>query len=346
MKKVSIVLAVYNSEKYIARCIDSLCKQTYTNLEIIIIDDGSTDNSAKICSDYRDNDKRISLYCPGDNNVSYARNYALGKISGEYVTFIDADDWCEKTYMEDLVASIEENDADISISEYFEHVKGKRIKRNLRDFDNSLTDKKNGINNLLAFFAERNIFTACWGKMYKTCIVKENDILFSERAIVNSDILFNMHYLLFCKKAGFVDKGLYNYIKYSSSLSAKRENDAISIIDIVYEEKMRFLSKSSLSSDDIHLRISHWKLRMTAFAAYREITAKSYIPFNERYKNTLDIMSSVRNQLSLKDIDFTRIRIKTRCFLRLSPIINKWTLPIVILPINLISIVKRRWDNG
>ncbi|MCK5758816.1 MAG: glycosyltransferase [Clostridiales bacterium] len=346
MKKVSVVLPVYNAEKYIAKCLDSLCKQTYTNLEIIIVDDGSTDNSAKICSDYRDDDKRVFLYCPGDNNVSYARNYALGKISGEYVTFIDADDWCEKTYMEDLVASIEGNDADISISEYFEHVKGKRIKRNLSDFDSSLTDKKNGINNLLAFFAERNIFAACWGKMYKTCIVKENDILFSERAIVNGDILFNMHYLLFCKKASFVYKGLYNYIKYSSSLSAKRENDAISIIDIVYEEKMRILSKSSLSSDEINLRLSHWKLRMTAFAAYREITTKSYIPFSERYKNILDIMSSVRNQLSSEDIDFTRIRIKTRWFLRLSPLINKWTLPIVILPIYLISIFKRRWDNS
>ena len=117
MKKhlVSIVVPVYNVEKYLKRCVDSIINQSYNNIEILLVDDGSTDSSGKICDDYLKKDSRIKVIHKQNGGLSDARNFGIDKSTGDYLSFIDSDDWIEKDMIMNLFNSIINEKSDISI---------------------------------------------------------------------------------------------------------------------------------------------------------------------------------------------------------------------------------------
>ena len=102
-EKVSVIVPVFNVEKYLRQCLDSILQQTYQNLEIIIINDGSTDGSDAICREYAGKDSRISYFAKENTGISDTRNVGIRQATGEYVTFVDSDDWVEHTYVEELM---------------------------------------------------------------------------------------------------------------------------------------------------------------------------------------------------------------------------------------------------
>lgn len=115
---VSIIIPIYNADKYLGRCLNSVVNQTYSNLEIILINDGSTDSSLNICKEYAGKDKRIILVNKKNEGVSIARNTGIEKSSGEYVAFLDADDWIAPNYIEQLIKPFENENVDISVCDY------------------------------------------------------------------------------------------------------------------------------------------------------------------------------------------------------------------------------------
>lgn len=116
---ISIVVPVYNVEKYLVQCLDSILGQTYHNWELILVDDGSYDKSYKICCEYATKDERIKLLSQNNQGVSKARNVGLALAKGEYVTFIDSDDFVKKDYLEKLYQALIANQADIAIGDYY-----------------------------------------------------------------------------------------------------------------------------------------------------------------------------------------------------------------------------------
>lgn len=112
---ISVIVPVYKVEKYIKKCIESIINQTYENLEIILVDDGSPDNCGKICDEYAKKDKRIKVIHKENGGVSSARNLGLEKSNGQYITFIDSDDWIEEEYCEILLTTLKEQNADCAI---------------------------------------------------------------------------------------------------------------------------------------------------------------------------------------------------------------------------------------
>src|SRR5699024_4494271 len=110
---ISVIVPVYNVEKYVRRCIDSICGQTYSNLEIILIDDGSTDSSGKICDEMAAKDGRISVIHQENKGLSQARNAGLDQAKGEYIAFVDSDDYLSLNMYECLLKSLKENNADV-----------------------------------------------------------------------------------------------------------------------------------------------------------------------------------------------------------------------------------------
>ncbi len=118
-KLISVIVPVYNVEKYLQKCVDSIINQTYQNLEIILVDDGSTDNSGKICDEYLKKDKRIKVIHKRNGGLSDARNWAIDVAEGEYIEFVDSDDYIEQDMIEFLYNNIEQYNADISICSYY-----------------------------------------------------------------------------------------------------------------------------------------------------------------------------------------------------------------------------------
>ncbi len=125
---ISVVVLIYNVEEFLPKCIDSLLKQTYKNIEILLVNDGSTDNSLKICNDYKKIDKRIRVYTKKNGGLSDARNYGIARAIGKYICFIDSDDWIDDDYIEFLYSNLIKNKCDISIcNKYVEYDNGVQV---------------------------------------------------------------------------------------------------------------------------------------------------------------------------------------------------------------------------
>lgn len=165
-EKISVIVPVYNVEKYLSRCIDSILAQTYTNLEIFLVDDGSTDSCGKICDEYKEKDERVIVIHKENGGLSDARNAALKKMIGKYVTLIDSDDFVSPYYIYNLYEALKATGAGMSASwfvEYFDDDK-------LPDFSKVKLEniKSYGIQDCLEKMLYQDGFETCaWGKLYK-----------------------------------------------------------------------------------------------------------------------------------------------------------------------------------
>jgi len=135
-KKVSIIVPIYNAEETLDRCIKSLINQTYKNIEIILINDGSTDNSYKICEKYKKKDKRISFFSKKNTGVSDTRNYGYKNSNGDYIMFADADDYMETNMVDKMLSVLEKEKASLTCCIYFDNNKEaqKKLENNIEKF--------------------------------------------------------------------------------------------------------------------------------------------------------------------------------------------------------------------
>lgn len=186
MKKVSIIIPVYNLDKYLKKCIESVIIQTYYNLEILLIDDGSVDNSLEICKFYEKLDKRIRVLQHENHGVSFTRNKGIQNATGEYLMFVDGDDWLEESWVESYVQAAEKSQADIVIGGLtFLIQNGERIKKRTGlngTFDEQLWNYICADNNGIYGFVSN--------KLYKTEVIKKKNVLFDENAYVQEDFDF------------------------------------------------------------------------------------------------------------------------------------------------------------
>lgn len=161
---VSLIVAVYNVEKYLDKCLNSISKQTYSNLEVIIIDDGSTDESGAICDLYSKKDARFQTFHISNKGVAHARKFGFKKSTGQYISFIDGDDWIDKDYCSKLLSRITENKADIIVCDFW---MGNRVANNWKDTIYV------GRGHIFEAYLNGEIWNRMWNKMYKRAIVEQ-----------------------------------------------------------------------------------------------------------------------------------------------------------------------------
>ena len=206
MEKISVIIPLYNAEKYIAKCIESILRQSYENFELIIVDDGSTDNSYVSVKNFQDN--RIVYLAKENGGVASARNMGLDHASGAYCVFIDADDELNSdTYLEELVAQ-SEYDYVVGGLTHCYYMDGMEQGRNAvspGDHDGIALNEMPG-----DFFVKGFVHTSC-GKLYKRAIIEENHLRF-EHVRLSEDSLFNANYLKFIKSWKMIDRAGYSYI--------------------------------------------------------------------------------------------------------------------------------------
>lgn len=218
---VSIIVPVYNSEKYIEKCISSIVNQTLKNIEIIIVNDGSTDNSINIISKLSNEDNRIKVINQKNSGVSAARNNGINNSNGEYIGFVDADDYIELEMYESMYSKAEEFDADIVICNVKDILESKeKVSLNFEDGLISIENIKP--KNFLKdkYF---KLGSAVWHKIFKKSLIVENNIKFINYNEVSSeDTIFNLQAMLKSKNIYCIDKPFYNYIIRENSLTKSK----------------------------------------------------------------------------------------------------------------------------
>lgn len=217
MKKISVIIPVYNVEKYLRECIDSVINQTYTNLEIILIDDGSTDNSGKICDEYINKDNRIKVIHQVNGGLSNARNTGLDNATGDYIMFCDSDDLFVSNACELLLNEIEEKNADYVIANYqncteegilwdnpvFSKQRFSNFKLNIKDYKNSFYIMNSGV----------------WNKIFRKSFIDKLDLRFVEK-VPAEDAIFTTYCFIKSESVYYIDDVVYLYRqRYGDSIS-------------------------------------------------------------------------------------------------------------------------------
>ena len=240
-KLISIIIPVYNVEKYLGECLDSILLQTYKNFEVILVDDNSTDSSFKICNEYAQKDNRIKVFHHQENSggCGLPRNTGLKHISGDYVTFIDSDDLIEKNYLEELV-KISDKDNIIAAEFYYIGTKERKHKQKVKCYPNS-TIMKN--------YFKNKYFIPAWGKLIPKEFVK--DLVFP--SIFLEDIPSVYKVLLKAKNVKYISSTYYIYRKRENSLTTNKNiQHFFPILDeltkIEKELKENKVSRSTLNS--------------------------------------------------------------------------------------------------
>lgn len=227
MDKVSVIIAIYNNEKYVDECLKSITEQLYTNLEIIIVNDGSSDKSLEICQNWAKKDSRIKVFNNTNHGVSYSRNFGIRKSTGEYCVFIDSDDIIAPNFVSTLLSSINDYNADCSACGIKSFYNNNEISYN----DDEETILYDGDNLKVNLFDNMGGFLA--NKIYKSKIIKDNKLFLNENIAVSEDLLFNWNYFNYCKKITYSKGDKYFYRKYAESSYNKLDSKKwFSILDV------------------------------------------------------------------------------------------------------------------
>ena len=245
---VSIILPVYNAQNHLARCVGSICAQTYRNIEIIILNDGSKDQSHPVCEEFRQKDPRILLVDKANSGVSDTRNLGLKLASGKYVEFVDSDDYLDPDFTERLVAAAEENEADFVIAPYKMVIpagvsKPEQVLDKIQDelgvmsvarppevreygfLPAGVYDKDTFALRLMDKPASY-FYSVLWNKLYRRDILTGNDIQFVSEMRWAEDLVFNLRYIQYAERFVAIDKPGYYYVQNPRSICHTQINAA------------------------------------------------------------------------------------------------------------------------
>lgn len=225
---ISVIIAIYNPGKYLNGCLDSIINQTYKNLEIILVDDGSTDNSLEVCKEYAEKDSRVIVHHKENSGVSATRNAGIRLAHGDYFSFIDSDDILEPDAYEYMIDLVKKNNVDAVNYEHFITYPNREVAHTLPDNNYGLFDKNQAIEQLVY-----NVLFA-WNKLFSKKIIE--NVWFDETIARGEDSLFSIFAFDKADKVWFEKRPLYHYIQSNNSAvrGKFRESQlsAIKLIDI------------------------------------------------------------------------------------------------------------------
>ena len=249
--KISVIVPVYKVEDYLNECVESIVRQSYTNLEIILVDDGSPDNCGKMIDEWAIRDERIVALHKENGGLGDARNYGFAHSTGEYIAFIDSDDYVDEKYFEKLLSALTKNDADMAGCRFYRNnLEGEGFLYPSKDnsFDFCVSQKEY----MEKVYNNFGNFCVAWAKLYKRCVIKEKQfpkVRICEDALCVRDIAFR------CNKVAWIQDALYMY-----------RNRAGSIINSNYSSRASFMEGTKWLDNDIEFYILNNENRLRAVA--------------------------------------------------------------------------------
>lgn len=245
---ISIIVPVYNSEKTLQRCIESLLLQTYTDIEILLVIDGPTDSSIDIARAYEKKDSRIKLIEKQNEGVSKARNTGLSFSKGEYIQFVDSDDYIDKSMCEKLIQSVDKVNAQMALCGFHHLFLNRDI---IKVPSNGCYNLKEKTDLFLQLY-ESGFLNMPWNKLFKKELIQES---FDETLSLGEDLLFNLNYMKQIDSIAVVGEPLYYYIQKNGqdTLSSKKREDkyeiAVKICEAAKESYFSLLKEAGQAED-------------------------------------------------------------------------------------------------
>ena len=293
---ISVIVPLYNGEKYISMCLESIVNQSYRDFELIIVDDGSKDNGAQVAEQYL-KDKEISycIYRKENGGQSSARNYGLSEAKGEYICFIDSDDVVTSNYLERLYNALIINDVDFSFCGY------KFVSEQSINIDNNDRQSLYSQDELLDLFLKRKLSFLVVSLMLKKSFINEKKLYFDENIKYSEDQLYIWELLFSCKNAVYLDAKMYGYYVRESSIMTSSDFNKISSSFKYYEKFIEQLKgKYPYKNDFINLIMPRWQLGTLYTAANILSRDEFYDLYN--MMNGKTIFNRVKNIKEIKAI--------------------------------------------
>lgn len=277
---ISVIVPVYKVEKYLEKCVNSIRSQSYSDLEIILVDDGSPDNCGKICDEMALNDQRIRVIHQKNQGLAAARNAGLAIAQGKYVAFVDSDDTIENgTYLL-LYNMIEHYDTDIAICEC-RKVKESEVLEQVEysKYENRVLD-----NNKLWELVFGQLNNSSCNKLYKRSLI--GDLQFPQKVVHGEDLLFNIEYLAKCNIGVYNEAPVYNYFSRNNSITRSSFNENV-FFEIVAKDKAKDLVKKYMPVQMSKAELFCFRARMnvlrSVYAADKELRYQDKIDEIKRY---------------------------------------------------------------
>lgn len=287
----SIVLPVFNSEKTIKRAIESVLKQKYKNYELLIINDGSTDNSEFIIKKYEIIDKRVKLISIKNSGVSKARNIGLKSAKGRFILFLDSDDFYDENLLQILIELYNQkiNLSGLMFLYRINNQRKKAYRSNRKLTEVQINDDHNFIFNII----KNESINYCWNKVFERSIIEENSLKFDTNLSLGEDLIFCLQYYTFIQKFYFLNEALYVYSKNygKDSLTARFREERVEIRFKILNEIMSFLKIKQVNTKKINSLVNNMLLK-DIFAFFMDFhTKKCDLTLVEKYELIEKVLS-------------------------------------------------------
>ena len=319
MKKCSIVVPCYNVERYLSQCIESLCKQTLTDIEVILVDDGSPDNSGKICDGWAERDSRIKVIHKPNEGVSAARNDGMAIANGEYIIFCDSDDWLPENALETLYNEGTSTNADVVIGDVYQSLDGKDTLA--RFYAKSfVTSERTFIDKMIQadFYktycpmpAETGPafgYGGPWNKAVKLSMLRDCGIKFDVRVKgIFDDIIYTAHILANAKTVAYVTTPVYYYRLIPMSITRSFKANAPEINNAIFKSWEEFMSKfdrNGMFSKPYYAVVVRRFAEILPVYFFSEKNTKS---FNEKLAEMKAMLHTEPYKTAIKEVDTNKL---------------------------------------
>lgn len=300
--KISIIVPVYNVEKNLKKCIDSLINQDFKDIEIILVNDGSTDNSLSICEQYKLKDDRIRLFNKENGGVSSARNIGIQQSRGEFIGFVDSDDWIEPQMFSSMYTKAKLENADVILCNYYMNSNDKvfdipsdMIKKGISTADIKKYLISNMISNMSLNSNGNTILGSAWRLLISKRLLINNTIQFEEQINFMEDLLFVINVLLVCERVRIDNGYYYHYVQRTNSAVNQYRPDYLEESQLVFNKLLETFKKNGIFNE-FESRMKNRYINMKLLSISNEVK-------NATLKNIGQIFSKINKIVRDEEIN-------------------------------------------
>ena len=323
MYKVSIIVPIFNVERYLERCMDSLLSQSLRDIEIIMVDDESPDNCPQLCEEYKAKYPNVKVVHKKNGGLGFARNSGLEVAEGEYVAFIDSDDFVDTDMFQNLYEYGKKNNCDAVFCGYNIYRDAEHIRRMQENADYVLRQGADGVKQVLLdmvgpepdYHSDAKLLMSVWRAIYSRKVIEENHLRFvSERVYIAEEIMWHLDFLPCCKCVGLIPQTHYYYCMNGTSLTRTYRADRFQKELFLYHAQEEKLRKAGFDETGFRVRLNRQLLMKTRVCISQQVVFINQLGYLKARKNIKEIVNVLELQAILKTYPYKLLPLRHKLF--------------------------------